>query len=832
MSAKASLGRRLRAGTLSVIALLAATGMAAAATLTIDAGATPGPIDLQTYAAGPYDGVDNSGYVDGGADTGISSSQSVVLVHNRATGTIRADNAGESAVFDADVTTFINDGEIDGGHNSIVGVMGRVGSFINTGTLKMVLDSASGGAYLAGGVDSFLNSATGIIDVNAGPGTSTGVYSGGNVGSFVNLGRIDSNQYGVEFANSVPVQIGTFYNGGHIFGADTGTLLYGVVGDYTNAGTIAGDTGAMFGYPPSYASTVARFTNAAGGRIDGTSIGVSFIGDVKSFSNAGEISGGDSGTSFDASVGSFVNSGQITGGVAVSFGGEVGSFTNLAGGSIVGDAIGVEADNYQPVHSIPNAGYVSGGYAGVMLDGITAAGTTFVNTGTIEGPTGVLYFVDTDGREQLTNTGTIRSLTGGTAIDFDCSCGDYDRADTLSILTGSRIDGAINFGTQSRDVHDALDFSGFFGSTMLTVPGLDAVVPGAHSYVWDRPNDRIAIFDISAMGSAAFGDLYGQMGRDIAGLTQTEIGRAPTAGPIGGPLGFAPLPLRSTAETAVLSELDVRQLGTTLWGGTIGGVSNTGQPRDVSGAYGGVVTGAHVRLSQTLTLGGLAGYVDSAGGQHGGVEAVTTQTALAGLYGQVSLGPADLDLALLAGASTHAGTRQVTVPAGTETASAHYSSVFIAPSLAVTLPVSANDVSALLVKASLRSVGGFVAGYSETGSSMNLTVGSQGIGLVDARLGLEGRRHVTAGDGVGAELVGRGGVFATANFGGATVPVTVLNQTVSVAVSNGSSIGLYAGAGIDSRLGPALNLSLHADGAYRADGLASGSIKATLGGTF
>ncbi|MBN9304968.1 MAG: hypothetical protein BGO82_10335 [Devosia sp. 67-54] len=782
MSATASFGQWLSAGAISAVALLAATGSGAAATLAIDAGDAPGAIDLQTYAGGPYDGFDNSGYVDGGSATGIASSQSVGLVYNRASGTIRADNAGESAVFDGDVTTFINDGEIDGGHNAIVGINGRVGSFINNGTLKMVLDSASGGVYLAGGVDSFLNSASGIIDVNPGPGTSTGVYSGGDVGSFSNLGHITSNQVGVEFANYVPLRVGSFYNGGTIYGATVGTAIYGSVGDYANSG---------------------------------------------------EIAGGDDGAYFNGAVGSFANSGQITstGGSAVRFDDEVDSFANLAGGSIVGALAGVQAYNYQPIHSFTNAGYISGGYAGVMLDGITAAGTTFVNTGTIEGPTGVLYFVDADGREQLINSGIIRSLTNGTAIDFDCGCGDYDRADTLTILTGSRIFGAVNFGSESRDVHDTLDFSGYFGSTVLTVPGLDVVVPGIHSYAWDRPNDRIAIFDISAMGGGAFGDLYARMSRDIAGLAETKLGHALTSGPAAAPLGFAPQPSRSAAETAVLSELDVRQPGIAIWGGTIGGASNTGQPLDVSGVYGGLVAGAHVRLSQALTLGGLAGYVDSANGQHGGVQSVVSRTVLAGVYGQTSLGAADLDLALLAGASSHAGTRQVSAPGGIETASTQYSSLFVAPSLAVSLPVSSTDVSTLLVKASLGYVGGFVSGYSETGSSMSLTVGQQGIGLLDARLGLEGRRRVTAGDGVGAELVARGGVFATANFGGANVPVTVLGQTVSVS-SAASSAGVYAGAGIDSRLGPALTLSLHGDGAYRADGLVSGSLKATLGGTF
>ena len=68
---------------------------------------------------------------------------------------------------------------------------------------------------------------------------------------------------------------------------------------------------------------------------------------------------------------------------------------------------------------------------------------------------------------------------------------DHRRDDTLTILTGSKIFGAVNFGRGS----DTLDFSGFVGNTVLDVPGLNLLVPGMRNYVWDRPDDKIAIFD-------------------------------------------------------------------------------------------------------------------------------------------------------------------------------------------------------------------------------------------------------------------------------------------------------------------------------------------------
>src|SRR3569623_1346454 len=126
----------------SVTALLAATSGALAATLTIGVGDTPGPIDLSSYVGGPYDGLDNSGYVDGGSSTGVYSDHDLTTVHNQASGTVRADNAGEAFVVDGDVGTFINDGSVEGGHNSNIGIGGHTGTFINNGFLNVSQDSS------------------------------------------------------------------------------------------------------------------------------------------------------------------------------------------------------------------------------------------------------------------------------------------------------------------------------------------------------------------------------------------------------------------------------------------------------------------------------------------------------------------------------------------------------------------------------------------------------------------------------------------------------------------------------------------------------------------
>ena len=279
-----------------------------------------------------------------------------------------------------------------------------------------------------------------------------------------------------------------------------------------------------------------------------------------------------------------------------------------------------------------------------------------------------------------------------------------------------------------------------------------------------------------------------------------------------------------------MSELDVTQhLGVRGWAGVIGGGS-VQSALDQSRLYGGLVAGAHARLNQTFSMGGLAGLVQSSNTALSGSETLATSTGVAGLYGRAAFGVADIDFSLLGGAAAHHSARQVVANNTVETATRLFSSVFVAPGFGISVPVLSSDLGEIRLVTTGNYVGGLVSAYTETGSSMNLVVGSQTIGVVDARIGIEIDRPAAEGDAV--TLTAKAGLLAQDNFGSASVPVTTFGSTLTVATPGGSAFGAYGGLKLDAALGNGLRLGAQLDGALRTDGVLSESAKFSLAGAF
>jgi hypothetical protein len=570
------------------------------------------------------------------------------------------------------------------------------------------------------------------------------------------------------------------------------------------------------------ASAVTLFSNT--GTITGPGTGVYFRNGVTTLNNSGSIvataADGAAGIFSDGNVGTATNSGLIkgAGGFATNSGGNLTSLTNTASGQIIGTKYSaVYVDGGMPA-TVSNAGLISGKENAVALTG----GGTVTNTGTLIGTDYAAIW--TNGKLSVVNSGTIQGGSIGNAIDFSGA------DDMLTITTGSQIFGAVDFDGGN----DTLDFAGFQGNTVLDVPGLDAVVAGARAYVWDQPNDKLAIIDLDGMSNQAIGQ--GLMGavQSLNGLAWDQIGAplpVPTASIASNYTAVAPKAAAlGAADTAVMSDLDVGTTGPKLWGGVFGGGSSDSAPVDRSNLYGGIVAGSHAQLSGMVQLGGLGGVVQSSASELNGTETLASTTGVVGLYGSAQMGVANVDFALLGGYSAHTSNRKVVANNTVEIAKGLFSSVFIAPSVALSIPVLSNEAGDVSLTGGISYVGGLTSGYTETGSSMNLVVGKQSIGVLDARVGAGFSRSLDAER--PATFTAEAGLFGQSNFGSASVPVTTFGQTINVATPGSSAFGVYGGAGIKAQLSDVLSLSVRGDASIRTDGVVSGSARASLGGSF
>lgn len=185
---------------------------------------------------------------------------------------------------------------------------------------------------------------------------------------------------------------------------------------------------------------------------------------------------------------------------------------------------------------------------------------------------------------------------------------------------------------------------------------------------------------------------------------------------------------------------------------------------------------------------------------------------------------------MLGGISGNNSARELVALGAVETARASYSSWFISPSIGVAIPVLQLEDGEVDLVGKVSYVGGNVSGYTETGSSLNLTVGNQSIGLLDARIGLAGTFDTDASG--ATKITANGGVLAQANVGGTSVPVSFLGQTQNAAVAGITDFGLYGGLGLSTQVSPSVKLSAGADAQWKFNGELSGAVRAGISASF
>jgi hypothetical protein len=332
-------------------------------------------------------------------------------------------------------------------------------------------------------------------------GTARGIFL--SDGTVLNSGSITGGNFGGIRATTANVA-----NSGTITGGAASVGIIATTANVTNSGTITGGQGIFGG-------SAANVINS--GTIRGTgSIGIS-SSNLANVINSGTITGGADGINASGGTANVSNSGAITGssrGISTV----TVNVTNI--GTITGGTSGIGAT----IANVTNSGTITGGNTGILATtaGILTPTANVINSGTITG--GAFGFFLSPGFGGVANVTNSGIITGGTAaLQFDVN------PDTLTLLPGSKIIGAINLGgggdtVNVRTGNQNLTFDTLAGATVTST--LPFVVVG----------NRVVTIDVTPFATA--GTTLGDFSRSVAAMVPVFDDLPATTG--GAPLAFAP----------------------------------------------------------------------------------------------------------------------------------------------------------------------------------------------------------------------------------------------------------------------------------------------------